>query len=306
MNKKYIIIIILCVLIGAGYNIYRNRSTQDELLRRNENEYSRIAEIANKSPKAGLSEMGRSLEKYYAEKKSYPPKLSDLYPNYLANKPLIEEVAWEYVPGKDNFSLTKSVIVDGQKMMASIDKTLKPISGERILVATTKEDPASASQQFVVPGVSDLAARLDSVTLKDEKITEVRLIEPEFALIKDTEIESGFENEMSRKFLVWKDDRGVKGFGNIQYPYIPKVTIYNEGRRYDLQRSSYGRQKLVASDAENWIFKRDLDAVAANQSREHLVWKNRNGTLGFGNLQYPENKDVVYINVGGTWQKTGS
>jgi hypothetical protein len=305
MNKKYIILIILCVLIGVGYNIYKNRSEEDETLKRNENEYSRIAEIANKSPKAGLSEMGRSLEKYYSEKKSYPPKLSDLYPNYMANKPLIDEVVWEYVPGKDNFSLTKSVIVDGQKMMASIDKTLKPISGDRILVATTKEDPASASQRFVVPGVSDLAARLDSVTLKDEKITQVRLIEPEFALIKETEIESDFENEMSRKFLVWKDDRGVKGFGNVQYPYVPKVTIYNEGRRYDLQRSSIRQKPLVPGD-EDWIFKRDLDAVAANQSREHLVWKNRNGTLGFGNLQYPQNKDVVYINVGGTWQKTGS
>ncbi|MDQ1329957.1 MAG: hypothetical protein QG578_220 [Thermodesulfobacteriota bacterium] len=305
MNKKYIISIILCVIIGVGYNIYKNRSKEDETLKRNENEYSRIAEIANKSAKAGLSEMGRSLEKYYSEKKSYPPKLSDLYPNYMANKPLIDEVVWEYVPGKDNFSLTKSVIVDGQKMMASIDKTLKPISGDRILVATTKEGPASASQQFVVPGVSDLAARLDSVTLKDEKITQVRLIEPEFALIKETEIESDFENEMSRKFLVWKDDRGVKGFGNVQYPYVPKVTIYNEGRRYDLQRSSIRQKPLVPGD-EDWIFKRDLDAVAANQSREHLVWKNRNGTLGFGNLQYPQNKDVVYINVGGTWQKTGS
>jgi hypothetical protein len=306
MNKKYILLIILCVLIGAGYNIYKNRSKEDETLKRNENEYSRIAESANKSPKAGLSEMGRSLEKYYAEKKSYPPKLADLYPKYLANKPLIEEVAWEYVPDKDNFSLTKSVIVDGQKMMASIDKTLKPMAGDRILVATTKEDPASARQQFVVPGVSDLAARLDSVALKDEKITQVRLIEPEFALIKETEIEPGFENEMSRKFLVWKDDRGVKGFGNVQYPYVPKVTIYNEGRRYDLQRSSYGRQKPLVPGDEDLIFKRDLDSVAANQSREHLVWKNRNGTLGFGNLQYPENKDVVYINVGGTWRKTGS
>lgn len=306
MNKKYIIIIILCILIGAGYNIYKKRSMEDKTLKRNENEYSRIAEIANKSPKAGLSEIGRSLEKYYAEKKSYPPKLADLYPKYLANKPLIEEVAWEYVPGKDNFSLTKAVIVDGQKMMASIDKTLRPMSGEKILVATIKEDSALSGQQFAVPGVSDLAARLDSVALKEEKIIQVRLIEPEFALIKETEIEQGFENEMSRKFLVWKDDRGIKGFGNIQYPHVPKVTIYNEGRRYDLQRSSYGRQKLLTPDDEGLIFKRDLDAVAANQSREHLVWKNRNGTLGFGNLQYPENKDVAYINVDGKWQKTGS
>lgn len=94
MNKKYIIIIILCVLIGVGFNIYKNRSREDDAIKRNEKEYSRIAEIANKSPKAGLAEMGRVLEKYYSENNSYPPKLADLYPKYLANKLLIEEVAW--------------------------------------------------------------------------------------------------------------------------------------------------------------------------------------------------------------------
>jgi hypothetical protein len=191
-------------------------------------------------------------------------------------------------------------------MIASIDKTLRPKSGERILVATTKEGSTSARQQFVIPGVSDLAAKLDSAALKEEKIISVRMIEPEFALIKETEIEQGFEDEISRKFLVWKDDKGVIGFGNVQYPHVSKLTIYNEGRRYDLQRSSYGRQKHSVTYDESLTFKRDLDAVAAKQSREHLVWKNRNGTLGFGNLQYPENKDVVYINVGGTWQKTGN
>jgi Tfp pilus assembly protein PilE len=305
MNKKYIIMIILCILIGVGYNIYRNRSREDETLNRNEKEYSRIVEVANKSPKAGLSEMGRVLEKYYAENHKYPPTLSDLYPKYMANKLLIEEVAWEYAPGKDDFTLTKSVIVDGQKMIASIDKALRPKSGGRILIASTKDDSASARRQFVMPGVSDVASRLDSAAPKEEKM-QARLIESEFALIKENEIEQGFENEISRKFLVWRDDKGVIGFGNVQYPHVSKLTIYNEGRRYDMQRSSYGRQKHSVSDDESLTFKRDLDAVAANQSREYLVWKNINGTLGFGNLQYPENKDVVFINVGGTWQKTGS
>ncbi|MDP3284444.1 MAG: hypothetical protein Q8M56_08455, partial [Desulfobacterales bacterium] len=213
MNKKYIIIIILCILIGVGYNIYKNRSGEDETLKRNEKEYSRIAEIANKSPKAGLAEMGRVLKKYYSENHKYPPKLADLYPKYLANKSLIDEIEWEYVPGQDDFSLTKTVIVNGQKMIASIDKTLRPKSGERILVASTKEDSASVSQQFVIPGVSDVISKFDSVTPKEEKIIQARLIEPEFALIKETEIVQGFENEMSRKFLVWKDDKGVIGFG---------------------------------------------------------------------------------------------
>jgi hypothetical protein len=132
-----------------------------------------------------------------------------------------------------------------------------------------------------------------------------RLIEPEFALIKETEFEQGFENEISRKFLVWKDDKGVIGFGNVQYPHVSKLSIYSDGKRYELQRSSRG-QKISMSDEGRAAFKSDLDVFASAQSKEYLVWKNKNGSLGFGNLQYPQNKDVVYINVGGTWQKTGS
>lgn len=305
MNKKYIIIIILCILIGVGYNIYKKRSRESEALNRNEKEFSRIAELANRSPKAGLAEMGRSIEKYYAENKRYPVKLSDLYPKYNANKPLIEQVAWEYAPGKDDFSLTKSVVVGGQMKTASIDKTLRPRAGEKILVAAAREDSASAPQQYAIPGVADIASRLESAAPKEEKIAPVRLIEPEFALIKETETAQGFENEMSRKFLVWKDDKGVTGFGNIQYPNAPKLSVYSDGKRFDLHRSLRDR-KLSMTDEERVEFKRDLDIIASEQSKQYLVWKNRNGSLGFGNLQYPGNKDVVYINVDGTWQKSGS
>lgn len=305
MKKKYIIIFIVCILIGVGFSVYRNRSKEDDTLKRNESEYSRITEIAKKSPKAGLSEMGRLLEKYYAEKHKYPPKLLDLYPEYLANKSLIEEVEWEYMPGKDDFLLKKAVVIAGQRMIASIDRNLRPKSGEVMMVASTGKVPYS------IPGTAPLLAELTPIpvagqTEKKEGVIKERIIEPEFALIRKTVTVSEFEDEISRKFLVWKDDNGVLGFGNVQYPHVSKLTIYNAGQRYDLQRSSYGRQKYSVPDEEKLTFKRDLDAVASNQSREHLVWKNRNGTLGFGNLQYPENKDVVYINVGGTWRKTGS
>ena len=32
-------------------------------------------------------------------------------------------------------------------------------------------------------------------------------------------------------------------------------------------------------------------------------WKNKDGSVGFGNIQYPEKSDIDYINVNGTWYK---
>ena len=69
--------------------------------------------------------MGRLLEKYYSENNNYPKKLEELYPKYLANKSLIEEVNWEYKPSKDNFMLKKAIVVDGERLDAAIDKESK-------------------------------------------------------------------------------------------------------------------------------------------------------------------------------------
>ncbi|MBU1056267.1 MAG: hypothetical protein KKC46_20935 [Proteobacteria bacterium] len=305
MNKKYIIMCILAILIAVGYFSYKDRSKEEQIKKWNEKEYARIVDIANKSPIAGLSKMGRSIERYYVDNKKYPASLSDLYPKYIANKAFIEDVIWEYVPGKNNFKLSKSLIVGGKTLVASIDKNLKPVSGKKVFIASSKA-AASTSKKVASSDISDLVSRLAAaVSKKEEKIISAQLIEPQFSLIKETENVMGFENTISRKHLVWKDGKGVRGFGNVQYPHIARISIYSDGKCYDVKRSSTTKKTLV-SDEKSFGNKRNLDVTASEQSKKYLVWKDKNGILGFGNLQYPDKKDIAYVNIDGKWQKAGS
>lgn len=305
MNKKYIIMCILAILIAVGYFSYKDHSKEEKIKKWNEKESARIVDIANKSPIAGLSKMGRSIERYYADNKKYPVSLSDLYPKYIANKAFIEDVIWEYIPGKDNFKLSKSVILEGKTLVASIDKNLKPISGKKIYVASSRA-AASPINKAASSDISDLVSRLAvAVSKKEEKIISAQLIEPQFSLLKETENEMDFENKISRKYLVWKDNNGVRGFGNVQYPHIAKISIYSDGKCYDVKRSATTK-KTLASDEKSSGNKRNLDVIASEQSGKYLVWKDKKGTLGFGNLQYPDKKDIAYVNIDGKWQKAGS
>jgi len=302
MKTKYIIILIVCVITGVGIIQYRKQSQENEILERNKKEHARITAVAKSSPKAGLAEMGRLLEKYYSENNNYPNELIALYPKYLANNSLIEEVDWEYKPGKDNFILKKIIVVDGERLVAVIDKGLKPKKEEAIMVAETEK--RASAQQTTIPDI--VSAHLYDDKVKKEELPAASVIEPEFALIREAEIEPGFENDISYKCLVWKDDKGVLGFGNVQYPRSPRLSIYNDGKRYDLKRFSYVNGKAPVSEKEAAAIKMDADSAAASQNKEYLLWKNRNGALGFGNIQYPEKKDTILINVEGAWQKIGS
>ncbi len=304
MNKKYIIVSVLTILIAVGYFYYKDRSKEEDSKKWHEKEYARVVEIANKSPRAGLNEMGRSLEKYYTDNKSYPAGLADLYPKYIANKALIEDVKWEYVPGKNNFMLKKSVIIKGKTLVASIDNNLKPVSGQTTtMAASSKSANMTYNKDSFSNIMSGFTAAVDSK--KEENIISASLIDPQFMLVKETENVPDFENEISRKYLAWKDDKGVRGFGNIQYPHIARISIYSDGKQYDLKRSAAVKRALV-SDKKSPGNKPDLDIIASEQSEKYLVWKDKNGNLGFGNLQYPDDRNVAYINVDGKWRKTGS
>jgi len=47
----------------------------------------------------------------------------------------------------------------------------------------------------------------------------------------------------------------------------------------------------------------DIEAVASNFSEQYLVWKDKNGNIGFGNTQYPVTEDIEYVNIDGKWFK---
>ena len=48
---------------------------------------------------------------------------------------------------------------------------------------------------------------------------------------------------------------------------------------------------------------KSTDEIASDMSKQVLVWKNKDGTLGFGNVDYPKGDNVSDINVDGVWEK---
>ena len=44
------------------------------------------------------------------------------------------------------------------------------------------------------------------------------------------------------------------------------------------------------------------ESLAAAFSTRYLVWKDKHGTLGFGNVQYPETNAISSVRVNGSWE----
>jgi hypothetical protein len=45
------------------------------------------------------------------------------------------------------------------------------------------------------------------------------------------------------------------------------------------------------------------EKIASNYSKNYLVWKDKKGNIGVGNVQYPGIENISYICVNGNWQK---
>jgi len=44
-------------------------------------------------------------------------------------------------------------------------------------------------------------------------------------------------------------------------------------------------------------------SIAPGYSKKYLVWKDKKGNIGYGNVQYPAIDSIAYICVNGNWQK---
>lgn len=292
--------------------------------------------MAKKSPRAGLDVMGRALKKYYAENKSYPSSLDSLYPKYISEKAFIDEIKWEYEPKGDDFSLSKSVLRGDREMVASVDKSLRPrMAGTGVMVAT-KEEAAEEEEvpdaimdievaafepppmEYEVEEIRDTAARLDEVrrasfeeetevvsvdafvvAASDEK-TNVSALASEKVSEVEAEIASGIASDVTQRYLVWKNTNGVLGFGNVNYPRAENLSITARGKWYRIEREMPEIQKAVAMAIEPGTARKKLDAVAASLQHWSLVWKDSNGNVWFGNVEYPK-ADSLSISTGKEW-----
>jgi hypothetical protein len=87
--------------------------------------------------------------------------------------------------------------------------------------------------------------------------------------------------------LVWKDKQGNLGFGNVAYPDAGHVSVYEEDGWIGVERPAVAPgadsgEAYAAAEGPS------PDEVASEASTRYLVWKDKQGNLGFGNVAYPD------------------
>jgi hypothetical protein len=329
MKKTYIIVICAMIVLWCAFMGYRHHKRKQDTDVHRQKGYNQVTEIAKKSPRAGLAQMGTALKKYYAKNKAYPSKLVELYPAYVANKSFIEEIDWYYEPRGDDFFLSKTVIVGNKRMVASIDKELRPRAETGVMVATPTPVPKTlVAKAKEVEKLEEFAleesevsaqARLSLArerflkTLRQRQIDvtsislperdEARIIstvQPEIISISEPELDSGVEFDLSYKYLVWKDNNGVLGFSNIRYPDADRLSICAVGRWYNVKIPLPEGKEPIETEPETAKRKKRPEMTATSLDRYCLVWKDQHGTLGFGNVEYPE-RDPVSVFQTDSW-----
>ena len=260
MDKKYLIVFAVAVVAAAGFFIYKTQKNEKDLKTHKNQQYSRMIQAAGKSSIAGLSHMGRALNKYRQEKGSYPSTLTVLYPDYISAKAFIDDIQWHYEPMGDDFYLGKTVHNQKKKLLrAAIGSDLKPIHESMMAsIDKSKRTPATTGTKSVIKRP---AARITPAYKTKPKLK--------------TEIETPRPSSSSRQTMGRKPD------------FAQKPLTSRNSTLHELETVSI--QKL--SEKEHF-----LNSVRGNV----LVWKNKDGTLGFGNVQYPSSKKMrIYDN--GEW-----
>ncbi len=299
---------------------FRHHKQKNDLNEHFEKEYRRITDMAKKSPRAGFAHMGRALNKYYGANKKYPEDLMSLYPEFMPSKTLIEEIDWVYRPGTDNFYLSKTVVRNNRQLVASIDKNLKTtIAADTVMLASRKGSSGEGGEDGDSDEGGTWVAIIDQEGLSSQPIVieltpptipqetgretlgQQRRIDNRKLIITDAESrENRLEKKASRKYLVWKDAQGNIGISNVEYPNQKHKIIFRDGKWYDVKDSNLKIAIRSGSGEDQSADSTDMDLVS-NRGR-YLTWKAPDGSLGIGNVQYPDTDQQVVFRQG-KWEK---
>jgi len=319
VDSKNVYIILAVVLVAfAGFMGYRHYSKGQDQQAHSEDKYRRIIEMGKKSARVGLTEMAAALKKYHKANNSYPDSLDALYPKFVGSQAFINEIAWDYEPGENDFYLSKSVERGGKTLVASTDASLKTRSGTgatRVASAGGRKASGAASTGgagdiggFKVASGMELLRSLQIPDLAPEEIDETKIIdvvriEPRIVVEDEAKSPSGLAAAVSDTYLVWRDSEGNLGIGNVQYPDADRFSVVTRDKWFNVTRKP-------AFDAETQTDKTKAqpasgeggDILAMGAKSGYMTWKDKNGNIGFGNVQYPVSGDPVSIYVDGKWQ----
>lgn len=323
MQKKGIVIsFIIVVLIWIGYMVVRHLNMSKEVEDTNKDTYAKLTEIAKKSPNGGLIHMARILNKYNAEKGTYPQTLMDLYPDYLPSEAHIREIEWDYQRTDDNnFSLKKTITANGMQRITVVDKNLRigtvrstavaqvdneafedESPSEELGVMVASAGPASESAEGELSEAeAEEAGETEPEEGPEETLRQLISTGPEIVSVAREEIAPGVDPQLENTYLVWKDEKGRLGFGNVDYPSSYRLSVYSNGAYQTIRRPAPLERKSGVTDLTD--HEKTPDEIASSMEKQILVWRNKDGTLGFGNVDYPKGDNVSHINVDGEWEK---
>ena len=123
----------------------------------------------------------------------------------------------------------------------------------------------------------------------------------------ETYIETGhappIAAEMSTKYLVWKDKNGHLGFGNTNYPDKKNISICTSDKWLTLANTKRftAIRKQGGETEQKTPGKNQNSGIVSKQG--FLVWKNKQGILGYGNVDYPAREQISLVYANGDWQK---
>ena len=319
MKKKQIIFVAVVIALWAGFMVFRHFKTKGDIEEHHGEEHARITQAAKTSPRAGLAQMGSALQRYHDDNKTYPPSLNELYPKYVGSKAFIDELDWYYTRQGDNFFLSKTVVRDNARMVASMDKSLMAHVETGTMVATPT--PTLAPAEVKAPEVPIAGAPEVSVQSREEfwealrrrelgkavrpfpqKRTSAILLarRPKIISVVEPDIVSEAERQVSERYLVWKDENGTLGFGDAQFPATNSRRIFDEGNWYDVTIPIPGEMMVAGRVTKPAGTAVDHEKMFAQMGDGYLVWKGEQGTLGFGNIEYPE-KDHLAVFADNDW-----
>jgi hypothetical protein len=110
--------------------------------------------------------------------------------------------------------------------------------------------------------------------------------------------------DISPNYLVWKNSDGSIGIGNMQYPERDRLEVASAGGWAVLAEEPLTQKdRNAAADLQGEEKAFDEKLLAAGISNQYLMWKDKNGQIGFGNVEYPELATIDYVHTGGSWQK---
>ena len=328
MNIKYLIAIAVTVVATIVFFVYKDKNSEKELKTHESQQYDRMIEVANKSPMAGMTQMGRALNSYKEDKGTYPEKLSALYPEYIPVEAFIDEIEWYYEPSNNDFYLRKTYKDKSNRVLtASIGSDLRIQNGSMV-ASTNKSRPISAPMATKPAKKPDANVTLVSKTrIRPRMVTDttdhntirlqtagarrgVRKKAPtppkrslyELRLVSTAQLskEEQYVERVRGNMLVWKKDDGTIAFGNVQYPNSKEMIIYDNGKWIQIHQQSPNLKTKTEIPPVRADERAVVDRLAAAYSDRFLVWKDPEGTAHFSNVQYPDRQNIQ-IHVEGSW-----